>query len=379
MKNKICQSCGMPLTSNEQLGTNKDGSINNDYCKYCYINGEFIDNVTMEEYIEMCSLYGFQAGMTNKEMKEHCMKLFPTLKRWEKKEIIMEKCIIEIQNLTKYYGKIKGVEDLSLKLYEGEIFGFIGPNGAGKSTTIRSIMNLINKTSGKVLIEGKEFNKDDIKIKETIGYLPSEIHLYDDFTVKEMLDYHESFYKKDIHKRRIELVKRFKLDENKKIEDLSLGNLKKLGIILAFVHEPKILILDEPTSGLDPIMQNVFYGLLKEEKLKGNTIFYSTHILSEVSKICDRVGIIKDGKLIKVESMEDLTKKNLTFVTLSSNDIKNIKEDLRVKITFEGKNTIKFKNNLTYDELIKKISKYKIDKILIEEFTLEEMFLHYYK
>ena len=291
----------------------------------------------------------------------------------------MEKCIIEIQNLTKYYGKIKGVEDLSLKLYEGEIFVFIGPNGAGKSTTIRSIMNLINKTSGKVFIEGKEFDKDDIKIKEKIGYLPSEIYLYDDLTVKEMLDYHESFYKKDIHKKRIELVKRFKLDETKKIEDLSLGNLKKLGIILAFVHDPKILILDEPTSGLDPIMQNVFYDLLKEEKDKGKTIFYSTHILSEVSKICDRVGIIKDGKLIKVESMEDLTKKNLTFVTLTSDQLEKIKKDLNVNIISENKNTIKFRNNLTSDELIKKISKYNIDKILIEEFTLEEMFLHYYK
>ena len=291
----------------------------------------------------------------------------------------MEKCIIEIQNLTKYYGKIKGVEDLSLKLYEGEIFGFIGPNGAGKSTTIRSIMNLINKTSGKVFIEGKEFDKDDKKIKEKIGYLPSEIYLYDDLTVKEMLDYHESFYKKDIHKKRIELVTRFKLDETKKIEDLSLGNLKKLGIILAFVHDPKILILDEPTSGLDPIMQNVFYDLLKEEKANGKTIFYSTHILSEVSKICDRVGIIKDGKLIKVESMEDLTKKNLTFVTLTSDQLEKIKKDLTVNIISENKNTIKFRNNLTSNELIKKISKYNIDKILIEEFTLEEMFLHYYK
>src|SRR5574344_230201 len=134
----------------------------------------------------------------------------------------MGKSILEIQDLTKYYGKIKGVENISLKLEEGEIFGFIGPNGAGKATTIRSIMNLINKTSGNVLIEDKEFNKDDIETKEKIGYLPSEIYLYDDLTVKEMLDYHESFYTKDIHKRRTELVKRFELDEKKKIEDLSL-------------------------------------------------------------------------------------------------------------------------------------------------------------
>lgn len=291
----------------------------------------------------------------------------------------MKKCILEIQNLTKYYGKIKGVENLSLQLEEGEIFGFIGPNGAGKSTTIRSIMNLINKTNGKVLIENKEFNKNDVELKEKIGYLPSEINLYDDLTVKEMLDYHESFFKKNIHDRRIELVNRLELDEKKKIEDLSLGNLKKLGIILAFMHEPKILILDEPTSGLDPIMQNVFYDLLKEERAKGNTIFYSTHVLNEVSKICDRVGIIKDGNLIKIENMEDLSKKNLTFITIKSEQVKELIKDLNVNIISEDGNTIKFGNNLPHDELIKKISKFKIDRILIEEATIEDMFMHYYK
>ena len=291
----------------------------------------------------------------------------------------MKKSILEIKNLTKYYGKIKGVENLSLTLEEGEIFGFIGPNGAGKSTTIRSIMNLINKTSGTVLVNGKVFDKDDISTKETIGYLPSEIYLYDDLTVKEMLDYHEHFYKKDIHKRRNELVKRFKLDEKKKIEDLSLGNLKKLGIILAFMHEPKLLILDEPTSGLDPIMQNVFYELLKEEKKKGNTIFYSTHILNEVSKICDRVGIIKDGKLIKVEKIEELSKKNLNYVTITSKDITDIIKELKIKTISKEENTIKFVNNIDPDKLIKKLSNYKIDKILIEEATLEDLFIHYYE
>jgi len=289
------------------------------------------------------------------------------------------KNILEIVDLTKYYGKVKGVENLSLELKEGEIFGFIGPNGAGKSTTIRSIMNLINKTSGKVLIEGKEFNKDNIELKEIIGYLPSEIYLYDDLTVKEMLDYHESFYKKDLHERRIELVKRLELDESKNIEDLSLGNLKKLGIILSLMHGPKILILDEPTSGLDPIMQNEFFNILKEEKKKGTTIFYSTHILSEVSKICDHVGIIKDGTLIKIENINELKNKNLVFVKITSNEIENIVTELNLEIYDKEDNTIKFANEIESDILIKKLSKYKIDKILIEEPTLEDMFLHYYK
>lgn len=291
----------------------------------------------------------------------------------------MKKTVLEVQNLTKYYGNTLGVENLSLKLKEGEIFGFIGPNGAGKSTTIRSIVNLINKTKGKVLIDNEEYTKNNLNIKEKIGYLPSEINLYGDLTVKQMLDFHESFYKKNIHSRRVELVKKFELDEKKKIDTLSLGNLKKLGIVLAFMHEPKILILDEPTSGLDPIMQDVFYNLLKEEKNKGNTIFYSTHILNEVSKICDTVGIIKDGKLIKTEKIEEIYNKSLALVTIISPQIKEIIKDLKINPIIVDSNTLKFSNTLSPTDLIKKLSKYKLDKILIEEATIEDLLLHYYK
>ena len=291
----------------------------------------------------------------------------------------MNNVILEIQNLTKYYGKVLGVKNLSLNLYEGEVFGFIGPNGAGKSTTIRSIMNLINKTEGNIYFNGKNFDKDNIELKKLIGYLPSEIHLYEDLTVKEMLDYHESFYKKDIHKKRCELVEKLQLDETKKIEDLSLGNTKKLGIVLAFMHEPKLLILDEPTSGLDPIMQQIFFEILQSEKEKGTTIFYSTHILSEISKICDRVGIIKDGTLLKVETIEELQNKNLTYVTIESQEIDKIIKDLEIKDIERNNNVIKFKNNLSPNILIKKLSNYKIDKILIEEATIEDVLLHYYK
>lgn len=287
--------------------------------------------------------------------------------------------ILEIKNLTKYYGNVLGVKNLSLTLNSGEIFGFIGPNGAGKSTTIRSIMNLINKNEGTILLNGLELKKDDVTLKEKIGYLPSEIHLYDDFTVKEMLDYHESFYKKNLSKRRKYLVKKLILDETKKIEDLSLGNLKKLGIILAFMHEPELLILDEPTSGLDPIMQQVFYELLEEEKQKGTTIFYSTHILSEISKICDRVGIIKDGCLLKIENVDYLRSNNLNFVTITSPDINNIIKDLKLDNNLLDNKTIRFKNNIDINTLIKILAKYQVDKILIEEATLEDIFLHFYK
>ena len=287
--------------------------------------------------------------------------------------------ILEIKNLTKYYGKTLAVKKLNLELKEGEIFGFIGPNGAGKSTTIRAIMNLINKTEGEIYFNNELLTKDKIELKKLIGYLPSEVSFYEDLTVKEMLDYHESFYKQDLSKRRKELVKRLKLDESKKIEDLSLGNTKKIGIVLAFMHNPKLLILDEPTSGLDPIIQQEFYKLLEEEKEKNTTIFYSTHILSEVSKICDRVGIIKDGKLLKVEEIENLKNKNLTKVTIISNDIDEIIKDLKIDKELQESKKITFNNEIEINILLEKLSKYNITKLLIEEPTLEDLFLHYYE
>ncbi len=290
----------------------------------------------------------------------------------------MEK-ILEVKNLTKYYGKALGVKEISFTLNKGEVFGFIGPNGAGKSTTIRSIMNLINKTSGEVYFRGKKLEKNNIYQKQEIGYLPSEIHLYDDMTVKEILDYHESFYNINTHNKRCELVKRLKVDEKKKIEELSLGNMKKVGIILALMHSPKLLILDEATSGLDPVMQEEFYKLIKEEKEKGTTIFYSTHILNEISKICDRVGIIRNGHLLKIETMEDLKEKELTFVTIVSNEIEKIEKELNMIPIEKAKDMIKIKNTLEINKLIKILGKHKIEKLFIEQATIEDIFLHYYK
>jgi len=291
----------------------------------------------------------------------------------------MNNYVLEVKKLKKYYGKIRGVEDVSLSIKKGEIYGFIGPNGAGKSTTIRTIMGLINKTSGNIYINGKELDKNDIETKKIIGYLPSEINLYDDMTVKDILNYHESFYDKDISKKRKELVKLLRLDEKKKIEDLSLGNQKKVGIVLALMHEPEILILDEATSGLDPIMQNIFYELILEEKKKGTTILYSSHILSEVSKICDTIGFIKEGKIIKEDTVENIKKDSFTYLTIESSDIDKIKKELKLKVIEEHKNEAKFINNLEPEELLNKLSKYKIDRLLIEEVTLEDLFINYYK
>jgi len=291
---------------------------------------------------------------------------------------MMEK-ILSIQNLVKYYGKTLGVENVCLDIYEGEILGLIGPNGEGKSTTLRAVMNLINKTEGQVYFKNVPLTKDRVDLKKDIGYLPSEIYLYEEMTVKEMLDYHESFYEQIDSKYRKKLVKKLKIDEFKKIEDLSLGNLKKLGIVLAMMHKPKLLILDEPTSGLDPVMQEVFFELLKEINREGTTILYSTHVLSEISKLCNRVGIIKDGKLIKVEDIKMLATKNLTNVTISSRKIEDIIKKINVKYKLIDQFTIKFNNDININELITLLSTYQLDSLLIEEASLEEVLMNYYK
>lgn len=289
----------------------------------------------------------------------------------------MKKNILEIKGLTKYYDHFLALDHLDLSLYEGEIFGFIGPNGAGKSTTIRTIMHLINKTSGQILFDGKEFNKDDVVIKKSIGYLPAEIHLYEDMSIKEILDYHESFYKNNIHQYRKKLVNTLKIDESRNIGELSSGNLKKVGIVLAMMHKPRLLILDEPTSGLDPLVQQNFFSLLHEAKKKGTSIFYSTHVLSEISKLCDRVGIIKDGHLLKVETIDEINHKNLNIVTIVSCAVNQIVLDLHLDIIPQN-DTIHFKNEMSANELIARLSKYDIDELYIEKATIEDIFLHYY-
>ena len=291
----------------------------------------------------------------------------------------MNETIIELKHLKKYYGSSRGIEDVSLKINKGEIYGFIGPNGAGKSTTIRTILGLINKTSGEVLLKGKNFDFDNQNIKKIFGYVPSEINLYDDLTVKGIFDYHESFYHGNLSERRRELVKLLKIDENKKIEDLSLGNLKKVGIVLALMHNPEILILDEPTSGLDPIMQNTLHNIILKEKEKGTTIIYSSHILSEVSSVCDRVGFIKEGVIIKEDTIENISKNNYTYLTISSNDVNKIKNELKLQVIKENKNEVVFLNNLDPNTIINKLSKYSIDKLLIQELSLEDLFINYYK
>ncbi|WP_426350995.1 ATP-binding cassette domain-containing protein [Alloiococcus sp. CFN-8] len=290
----------------------------------------------------------------------------------------MEQVKLRVENLTKYYGKTLGVKNLSLDVNKGEIFGFIGPNGAGKSTTIRCIMNLINKTEGKVYIDGELFTKDKTEIFRKIGYLPSEIQLYDDLTVREMIDYSASFYKNIDTEYVNSIIERLELDTSKKLEDLSLGNRKKLGIVLSLMHSPELIIMDEATSGLDPLMQEAFYEILLEERAKGKTIFFSSHNLPEVRRLCHRIGIIKEGQLITIDTVDNLTRSNILIVTLAC-DNNQVAEKLGARVISRGEGLIKFIYDGSTDVLISALQGLKVSRLLIEEPSLEEIFMHYYQ
>lgn len=216
---------------------------------------------------------------------------------------------IQLNNLNKTYGKKRGVKSLNLRVDKGEIFGFIGPNGAGKSTTIRMLLQLITPTSGELSILGQKIEGDNPDLRSRIGYLPSEINLYPDMTGHQILELSARIRGVDLGESLIpEYITRLQLDTKSRFKSYSLGNKKKLGILLTLLHEPELLILDEPTSGLDPLVQLQFFEILKElNERRGTTVFFSTHILTEVEKLCNRVAIIRDGELIRVSSISDLT------------------------------------------------------------------------
>lgn len=289
--------------------------------------------------------------------------------------------VIEIKNLTKTYGKARGITNVSFNVEQGEIFGFIGPNGAGKSTTIRTLLSLIYPTSGSATIFGKDCNKFGPEIKKEIGYLPSEVFYYDNMKVIDLLKYSASFYKKDCSKRITELAEIMDLDLNKKIDDLSFGNKKKVGIVQGLLHSPKLIILDEPTSGLDPLMQQKFFELLEEENKNGATILLSSHILSEVQRLCNRVAIIKEGKIIKVDKISTLQENNHKKFKI---EIKSELKDNYFKIS--GVTNLDIKGNIisflysgNINFIMKKISEIEINNLWIEEPDLEEIFMHYYE
>ena len=290
--------------------------------------------------------------------------------------------IIEVNNLTKYYGKSKarGIVDVSFNVDEGEVFGFIGPNGAGKSTTIRLFLSLIFPSSGTAKIFGKDCIEFGPEIRQEIGYLPSEVFYYEGMKVIDLLKYSASFYKKDSTKRIHELAEIMELDLNRKIDDLSYGNKKKVGIVQGLLHQPRLIVLDEPTSGLDPLMQQKFFNLIREENKNGATVFFSSHILGEVQKMCNRVAIIKDGSIVNIQDIKTLQKENYKKIQVEAADIdeKRFAVEGVTNLTKDN-GAVRFFYKGDINQIMRTILEKEVSDVTIEEPTLEEIFMHYYE
>ncbi len=283
--------------------------------------------------------------------------------------------VIEVKNLTKRYKDVIAVNNISFSVKKGEIFGFLGPNGAGKTTTIRTLLGYLKPNNGEAYIFGKNIKNNIVDIRKNVGYIPGDLALYNHLTGKQFLNYFSSLRNTDLPLLD-ELLEIFELPLDRKIKTYSKGMKQKMGIVQAFMDDPDVVIMDEPTLGLDPLLQQKFYKFLKNEKKKGRTMFFSSHILSEVDKICDRVGIIREGDLVALESIETLKKKKGKKIRIKlKGEPKELTSMKNAKVV-DG--WIEFVTEDNVDSLIKKISKYTILDIEIQEFSLEDIFMRYY-
>lgn len=269
---------------------------------------------------------------------------------------------IEIEGLTKTYGKKRGVNQISLTVKEGDIFGFLGPNGAGKSTTIRSMLGMLHYQEGDIRILQMDAVKQQKEILRQVGYMPSEAMFYPSMKVKEVIRFAARARAMDCAREAEKICSLLEVDGEKRIEELSLGNRKKVSIVCAMQHKPRLLILDEPTSGLDPLMQEAFFQLIMEYNKEGTTCFLSSHVLSEVKSYCNNVAIIKEGAIIKADTVSNLSKSNMR----------------RVFVRAEGQEK-EFVYTGDMGELIHKLDGMRIEDVLIKEPSLEELFIHYYE
>ena len=287
--------------------------------------------------------------------------------------------VVETEGLTKYYGDVRGVEDLDLAVAPGEVFGFLGPNGAGKSTTIRLLLGLLSPTSGAARLLGEDVTDRAAlrAVKRQLGYIPDDAAFYDRMTGDRLLDY---FARLRSAERREEIYERFPFPRDRPIREYSRGNRQKLAIVQAFMHDPDLLVMDEPTSGLDPLLQNEFYELLEAERERGKTVFFSSHILSEVRRMCDRVAVIRDGRLVTVEDIETLLEKSGKVVTASlaeSPDPSAFEfEGVSRASVEDGTYTLIITGN--YDGLIDRLDDYTVRDLSIRETSLEDVFMHFY-
>jgi ABC-2 type transport system ATP-binding protein len=288
--------------------------------------------------------------------------------------------IIEVSHLTKYYGKARGIVDVSFAEEPGEIFGFIGPNGAGKSTTIRLLLSLIHPTSGSATIFGKDVVTHGPEIRRDIGYLPSEVFYYEGMKVIDLLKYSASFYPQDSTERMKQLSDTMELELNRRISDLSYGNKKKVGIVQGLLHSPKLLFLDEPTAGLDPLMQRKFFDLIRDENARGVTVFFSSHILGEVQRLCNRVGIIREGKIVEISDIRSLQQNNYKKISVTAPGVSVDTFALPgVTNCQQDGDTLRFFFRGDINAVLQRVGAMHVDDLTIEEPTLEEIFMHYYE
>ena len=283
---------------------------------------------------------------------------------------------IETRNLTKYYGDVRGIDDVSFSVDEGEFFGFIGPNGAGKSTLIRTLLGLISPTSGVAEIFGRDITVAKIENLKDVGYLPAEVEFYNGMKVGDVLRFAAKMRGLNCDDEASELCRRLDLDTERKVDELSLGNKKKVGIVCALQHKPKLYLLDEPTSGLDPLMQQEFFKILKERNEEGATVFLSSHVLSEIKKYCNSAGIIREGKLILTDSVENLGHTGVKKVFIKgSGDLSVIPgiEDIK-----RSDDQISFLYRGEVRDLLRMLSDIDISDITISDPELDEIFMNYY-
>ena len=284
---------------------------------------------------------------------------------------------IKTVNLTKYYGKARGVIELNLSVEKGECFGFIGPNGAGKSTTIRTLLGLISPTAGSVRIFGKDIAKEKEAILQDIGYLPSEAVFYPGMKVKDILKLSADMRKKDCTEEAKTLCERLRLDTSRKVDELSFGNRKKVAIVCALQSDPALLILDEPTGGLDPLMQREFFDIIRQRNQKGTTVFLSSHVLSEVQRNCTRAAVIREGEMIACDSVDALSKTSAKRITVhGSVDWKGLDG---IKDMKTADKAVSFLYSGDMNRLIQRLSEGDIFDLNVSEPDLEEIFLHYYE
>lgn len=292
---------------------------------------------------------------------------------------------IETERLTKYYGRSRGIKELDLTVHEGEVFGFLGPNGAGKTTTIRVLMDFIRPTAGQARIFGKDVQAETVAIKKIVGYLPGELALWNNLTGHEILAYLGNL-RGGVEPGIIRsLAERLQLDLGKKFREYSRGNKQKVGLVQAFMHHPRLLILDEPTSGLDPLNQQEFFRMVSEARAAGATVFLSSHILSEAEQISDRVGIIRDGRIVRIGSVREIVAEKLYRVTLTlgvpADDevVRAFKTLPSVSEVKASDHTLHFIVHGTVDQVLREAVRYPVVSLTSHEPSLEEAFLTYYR